>query len=215
MDRVAMNYYGTNITYGQMFRQIDYMAAALETMGVQIGEAVTVCMMNAPETVSLIFALNKIGAVANMVYGADSPEELQKHLVEANSTLVFTLDMFQDKFAAIADKAKIKRIVVTNLTESMSSLTRMGARLFKGLKPLPLPKDPRFCSWKQFFKTASKTSRTCHDGGAPAVITYTGGTTGGSKGVILSNTATLHNAWYHVVRYPELSRDNTWLQALP
>ena len=147
MDRVAMNYYGTNITYGEMFRQIDRMAGALEASGVQVGEVVTVCMVNAPETAFLLFALNKIGAVANMVYGADTPEELQKHLLDANSTLVFTLDMFQEKFAAIADSAKLKKIVVTNITESMSPLTRMGARVLKGMKPLPLPKDARFCGW--------------------------------------------------------------------
>ena len=215
MGRVAMNYYGTNITYGEMFRQIDRMAGALEASGVQVGEVVTVCMVNAPETAFLLFALNKIGAVANMVYGADTPEELQTHLLDANSTLVFTLDMFQEKFAAIADSAKLEKVVVTNITESMSPPTRMGARLLKGMKPLPLPKDTHFCGWKQFFENAPETSRTCHDGDAPAVITYTGGTTGGSKGVILSNVATFCMAWHLVQREPDLSRNNTWLQALP
>lgn len=214
-NRVAMNYYGSNITYAKMFEKIDYMASALETAGIQVGEAVTVCMLNAPETVCLLFALNKIGAVANMVYGVDPPEELQKHLLDANSRFVFTLDMFQEKFISIADNAKLKKIIVTNITESMSFFTKVGARLLKGMKPLPLPEDSRFCNWERFFKNTSGKSRTCHNGEAPAVITYTGGTTGGSKGVILSSIATYCMAWHLVQREPDLSRDNTWLQALP
>lgn len=215
MNHIAMKYYGTNITYRQMFRQINRMAGALEKSGIKVGEVVTVCMVNAPETAFLIFALNKIGAVANMVYGADTPQELLKHLTDANSTTVFTLDMFQDKFKEIADEAKLKRIIVTNITESMSVFNRIGARILKGMMPKPLPKDSRFCSWKQFFKNAPETSRTCHDGNEPAIITYTGGTTGGSKGVILSSIATFCMAWHLVQREPNLSRDNTWLQALP
>ena len=78
-------------------------------------EAVTVCMLNAPETVCLLFVLNKIDAVANMVYGVEPPEELQKHLLDANSRFVFTLDM--------------------------SFFTRVGAHLLKDMKPLPLPED--------------------------------------------------------------------------
>ena len=215
MNRIAMKYYGTNITYKKMFQQINCMAGVIEAIGVKAGEVVTVCMINAPETAFLLLALNKIGVVANMVSGADTLQELLKHLTDANSTIVFTLDMFQEKFEEIADEAKLKRIIVTNITESMSAFMRMGARMKKGMKPKPLPEDPRFYSWKQFFKNTSETSCTCHDGDAPAIITYTGGTTGGSKGVILSSVATFCMAWHLVQREPDLPRDKTWLQALP
>lgn len=80
LSRAAMNYYGSDTTYGQMFEQISRMAGTLEAEGVKEGDVVTVCMINAPETVCLLFALNKIGAVANMVYGASTPEELKKYI---------------------------------------------------------------------------------------------------------------------------------------
>lgn len=210
-----MNYYGSNITYGQMFEQISRMAGALETEGIQEGDVVTVCMINAPETVCLLFALNKIGAVANMVYGASSPEELKKYITDVKSSLVFTIDMFQEKFTQIVDEANIKKIVVTNLTQSMSFANRTGARLLKGMKPLPLPKDKRFCGWKQFFKNTGESTRTCHDADAPAVITYTGGTTGGSKGAILSSREVNATAQQYILSEGSIARDSVWVQVLP
>lgn len=215
LKRVAMNYYGVNTTYGQMFNLIDAMASVLEAKGITQGEVVTVCMLNAPETVCLIFALNKIGAVANMIYGADTPEEILHHLLNANSKFVFTLDMFQDKFLEIAEAANLQKVVVSNLLQSMSKSYRAGAQLIKHMKAQPLPKDARFVGWKQFFKKASGTSRTCHIPDAPAVITYTGGTTGGSKGVVLSNKAINSAAQQYIMSESNLRRTNTWMQILP
>ena len=77
LDRTALVYYGTKISYRQMFQEISYIAGSLEDNGVKEGAIVTVCMINSPETIYLIFALNKIGAVANMVYGSSTCEEIK------------------------------------------------------------------------------------------------------------------------------------------
>lgn len=152
MSRMAINYYGTNMTYGQLFKQIDAVASALEQVGVLAGDVVTVCMINSPETVSLLFALNKIGATANMVFGASPAEEIQMQVQESQSKIVFTLDTFQEKFLNIIDNTDIKTVVVCGMTQAMSLLMRIGARLFKGIKPLPIPKDKRFVPWSSFLK---------------------------------------------------------------
>ena len=215
LKRIAMNYYGTNITYGKMFEQIEMMASSLEAEGIKQGDVVTISMLNAPETVCLIFALNKIGAVANMIYGADTPEEIQHHLLNAHSTFVFTLDMFLNKFLSILDTANLKRIVVASPLQSMSKGYQISARLLKHMTVQAIPEDPRFCSWKQFFRKTHRKSRTCHLPDAPAVITYTGGTTGGSKGVVLSNKAINSAAQQYIVSENNLHRTSTWMQVLP
>lgn len=215
LDHVAMNYYGANITYGQMFKRVSCMASVLEEVGIKEGEAVTICTINGPETVCLLLAINKIGAVANMVYGSSTHEELKKHINDAKSSFAFTLDIFQEKFAKIAKEANLKQIIVTNLTQEMSILNRVGARLLKGMKILPLPKDPQFCGWKQFFGSAKNDSRTCHDANAPAVITYTGGTTGGAKGAVLSSKAVTSTAQQYILSERNLQSDSIWMQVLP
>ncbi len=59
LKRTALIYYGTKISYEQMFKQIPHIAGALENIGVKEGDVVTVAMINSPETILLMFALNK------------------------------------------------------------------------------------------------------------------------------------------------------------
>lgn len=215
LKRIALSYYGKNITYGHMFKQISLMAGKLESVGIKEGDVVTVAMINSPETIMLMFALNKIGAVANMVYGSSTAEELKKYMEDSKSTIVFTLDMFQDKFVEIAKEIHINTIVVANLTQSMSFVNRFGAQYIKGLKPKPLPNEPRFIDWNNFFSNSKESETIFHDANAPAIIVYTGGTTGGSKGAVLSNKAIISVAFQYVLQTPDLSRENTWVQILP
>jgi len=215
MARTAINYYGTNITYGQLFRQIDIAASALENIGVKAGDIVTICMINSPEAVSLLFALNKIGATANMVFGASPVEEIREQVQQTGSKVVFTVDAFQEKFLHINDDTSIETIVVCGMTQAMSVPMQIGAKLFKGMKQIPLPNDVRFLSWKHFLKKSNGISATVSNADAPAVITYTGGTTGGSKGVLLSNRAILAVAHQYILSEKSLKRESTWAQLLP
>lgn len=216
LNHVAINWYGSNITYGEMFKIIDHMAGVLENEGVKEGDTVTICMINAPETMFLILACNKIGAVANMVYGTSAPEELMNNITVTNSSLVFTVDMFQDKFLQIVNESHIKKVIVANLTQSMSWINRVGARLLKGIKPQKLPNHPLFISWAVFFADDKTLSfHTCHNPDAPAMITYTGGTTGGSKGVLLSNKAINSISQQYILSEGKLSKTSVWLHVLP
>ena len=215
LDRTALIYYGSKISYRQMFQEISYIAGTLENNGIKEGDIVTVCMINSPETIYLIFALNKIGAVANMVYGSSTREELKKYVLDVKSKIVFTLDLFQDKFAQIVSETGLERIVVAGSIDSMSLINQIGARLIKGIKPIPLPSDPRLTTWKKFFRNKKESKRTCHDADAPAVITYTGGTTGGSKGAMLSNKGIIAVAQQYVMCERGLRRESIWMQILP
>jgi long-chain acyl-CoA synthetase len=63
---IAILYLGRKITYGALFQKIDETAAAFAALGVQPGEIVTVALPSIPEALSTVYALNKLGAVANM-----------------------------------------------------------------------------------------------------------------------------------------------------
>ncbi len=215
MSRVAINYYGKSITYAEFFKRIDTIASALINIGVKEKEIVTVCMINSPETICLMFALNKVGATANMVYGVSTSQELKKYILDTKSKIVFTLDIFQEKFLQIAEGCHLQTIIVANSTQSMSAVNRFGARYFKKLKPIPLPINKCFVFWNDFIKKANGKSGTAHDPDAISIITYTGGTTGGSKGVALSNKAVIAVAEQYIMGEKELYRTSKWMQVLP
>ncbi len=215
LNRVALNYYGTNITYRALFKQIDKTSSALENIGVREGDIVTVCMINSPESIYLMFALNKIGAVANMVYISDQPATIKSHILSTNSKYVFTLDIFQSKILESIDGTQADRVIVAAMTGSMSFSNRMGARIIKKMKPIPILKDTRFVSWSDFASLGRSNTKTTHNANAVAFITYTGGTTGGSKGVRLSNKAVIAVSEGYIAGEKELYRDSKWIQVMP
>ena len=214
-DKTAINYYGTEITYGELFQSISKVAGALESIGIKKGDIVTVCMINSPEAIYLLFALNKIGAVANMIYGVSTEEEIAKYLEDSKSDIVFTLDIFQMKFENIIKHTKINKVIVSTSTQSMSADEKAAMEQAMGLPTMPLPDMSEFISWKSFMKGAKDTDTFCHDSEAPAIITYTGGTTGGSKGVVASNKGFISNIEQYKRMNIKLNRDEKWLLVLP
>lgn len=215
LDSIALNYYGCRITYCELFRRIDETATALSALGVKPGEVVSVCMINSPETIYLLYGLNKIGAVANMISGLSEAEEVIKYINDVHSSKLFILDIFQDKILKVIEFTSLQKVVVTNLTDSMGFTTRMGAIWLKGMKPRTLPKDVRFQTWNQFISHSCKIGNVIMRPVDAAVITYTGGTTGGSKGVELSNKSIISVAQQYIWCRTALQEGQTWLQVIP
>lgn len=214
LEKTALEYYGTKISYECMLKEISIIAGNLEKYGVKEGDVVTICMINSPETICLLFALNKIGAVANMVYGSSTVQELEKYILDVKSSFVFTLDIFQNKFIEIAKNVQIKKIVVTSLSRSMK---KEECEKISNINfgQMPLPCDSCFVTWEQFFSFDEESKYTCHNPEADAIITYTGGTTGGSKGVILQNKAVLAVVYQYILGEKELSSNSIWALTLP
>lgn len=214
LSRVAIDYYGKRITYKALFDYIDSVSDSLAKLGIKRGDIVSICMLNSPETIYLIYALNKIGAVANLISGLDSDKEIIEHIGNATSPILFTLDIFKTRILSIIDKTNLKHVIVSNLTQSMPALTRFAARSFKKMKPKPIPSDERFMSWEKFLSEKAVLPEQKGSPNDAAVICYTGGTTGGSKGVVLSNKSILAVAQQFIWRI-EYSRDSLWVEILP
>lgn len=215
LNRVALDYYGNKFTYKRLLEKIDKVAGALAAMGVKQGDIVSACLLNTPEAIFLIYALNKLGAVANLMYVTAEAKELCAHLNETHSNLFFIEDMLLDAAKQVVHNTLVEHVVVTNMTDSMSFPKRTGARLLKKLSPKPLPKDGRFIGWRAFMKMAGASPDTESGPEAPAAIVYSGGTTGGAKGVILTNRSIVAVAWQYVQGSTVLDRSQLWSQSMP
>ena len=214
LDSIAFEFYGNNITYRTLFNKIYSTAVSLSSLGVKKGDVVSVCMLNTPETIYLLYALNTIGAKANMLCPVSPIDELVHDINLCRTTYMFTLDIFQEKIASIIDKSKIQTVIVADLKASMSVFSKIGAALFKGKKRVPLINDSRFVSWDHFLSNR-KDFETSNNADDVAVILYTGGTTGGSKGVELTNYSIVATAWQYINGSSDIKREDTWAEVLP
>ncbi len=189
-DNVAYSYYGHKVTYKNFVRKIEKAARALKNYGVKEGDRVTICMPNTPEGITMVYAVNMVGAVCNMVHPLSSEKELEYYIKVANSKYVLVIDAVFDKIYRLRDTAQLERIIVVRPSDGLGFLKK---KLYTALhvKKVRLPSnDPRVVLWEDFIANSYFYQGNYHEdrsGADPAIIMYSGGTTGAPKAVLLSN----------------------------
>ncbi|MBQ3263609.1 acyl--CoA ligase [Candidatus Saccharibacteria bacterium] len=186
---IAISYYSTEITYKELIKKIDRTARALKAIGVNKGDRVTVCMPNTPEAVYMFYAINEVGAVANMIHPLSSEKEIEEYVNRADSKVMFCIDIAYPKVESIIKNTNLEHVVVISATRSMDLFLRAIYKLTKGRKN-HVKKSQTITTWDRFLYGASKFIGNPHvrvNANDPAVILYSGGTTGKPKGVVLTN----------------------------
>ncbi len=185
-DDIAIIYLGKKINYRELFWKIDQCASALIALGVREKDIVTIALPSIPEALYLVYALNMIGAVSNMVHPLAGEQELLNYLNEVESKVAFLFDgTYQIIKDAIRETAVERAVVIT-----------AGESLPLGLKQLYFLKNKRirfnttvFQDWKTFLRNGNATEapQVSKDAHTLALISHTGGTTGEPKGVMCSD----------------------------
>ncbi|MBQ3352898.1 acyl--CoA ligase [Candidatus Saccharibacteria bacterium] len=186
---VALEYFDNQITYKELIKKINKVAAALKAIGAEKGDRITICMPNTPEAIYMLYAINEIGAVANMVHPLSSEKEIEDYLVQSESKIMLCIDISYPKVEAIIKNTNVEQVVVVSPTRSMNFLVRVVYKLTKGRKN-HIKKSQHVTTWDQFLSKANKFIGNPHarvNSEDDAIIMYSGGTTGKPKGIILSN----------------------------
>ena len=189
-DNVAYVYYGHKVTYKNFVKKIEKAAKALKNYGVKEGDRVTICMPNTPEGITMVYAVNMVGAVCNMVHPLSSEKELEYYIKVAESKYVLVIDAVFDKIYRLRDTAQLERIIVVRPSDGLGFLKK---KLYNTLhvKKVKLPSnDSRVVLWEDFIANSYFYQGNYYEersGEDPAVIMYSGGTTGAPKAVLLSN----------------------------
>lgn len=191
-EHVALHFMGKKIKYKKLIQEVDNCARALLELGVTEKDSVTVCMPNTPHAVVMFYAINQVGALANIIHPLSAPKEIEFYLEYVESKYILIGNFSYPNLKKIQGNLDLRKIIVAKINDYLGKRKSMSFWAMEGHK---IPKirynqDDLLISWKKFKKLGYQSSRTveskkeCGDG---AVVLYTGGTTGVQKGVLLSN----------------------------
>ena len=188
---IAFDFMGRSVTYRRMVQEIEKCAKSLKTLGVRPGDRITIAMPNCPQAIYMFYAVNLVGGIANMIHPLSAEKEIEFYLNASESTTAITLDQFYNKFEHIRQNTHIINIIIASVKDELSRTIRAGYMLTEGRKIQKIPEDAPVIRWREFMEMSRycfyKNYRVERGFNDPAVILYSGGTTGTTKGIVLTN----------------------------
>ncbi len=218
LNCTVLNYFGNKMSYKSMLNKVDLCARALKSQGVRENDVVTICMANTPEAVIALYAVNKIGAVANMIHPLSAEEEIKYSLESTKSVFLITIDLSYAKVKNVIEGTDIYKAVIVSAADSMPKYMGVAYRLstlFKVDKP---KKTEKYMYWNTFMERGKKykekvlVHRKQDDN---CLILHSGGTTGTPKNILLTNGNVNSIMEQAKIIFPNITTGDKFLSVLP
>ncbi len=189
-QNTALSFMGKKTSFFALAEKIDLCARAFVAAGIKEGDRVCLCMPNVPQTVFALYGLNRIGAIATMIHPLSAEGEIAFYLNEAKCDVVLTLDQFYGKFVNVQKSVSIRKLIISSVADALSFVMSVGYKLTQGRKIPKVPQEENVLLWNDFLQAGKEyvgeyiVEKEKDD---PAVILFSGGTTGVTKGILLTN----------------------------
>ncbi len=219
-SNTATIFYGARRTYSEISARVDAFAAALKDRGISQGDRVALMLPTCPQFVIGYFATLKLGAIAVPTNPLYVERELEHQFNDSGAKAVVCLDLMLERIKNVWKKTQLQHVIVTSLSDEMPLIARVvfKRRLRKqGVRP-PAENPEGVLRFNDLLKTApAETVADAAHHEDVAMLQYTGGTTGVSKGVMLTHKNMVANVEQNIVwRAPDIEPGkNTILCVLP
>lgn len=193
-NNIAINYFDNKISYKKLNENIEKLANALVSNGVKKGDIVSVCTVGTPEFVYLLFALNKIGAIPSMIYPTATEKEIEESIKRTDSKTLFVIEDMEvcKKIKKATKNIDIQTIVIppTNSILAPLNLAVEVKNFFNkhSVKNEVLKNQKNVINYNKYIKNQKiKSERVSYEENRVAILHPTGGSTGPSKEVMITN----------------------------
>jgi len=189
-DFTALSFMGRKIPYRLLSEEVDRTARAFYGLGIRPGMRVLVCLPNVPQAIYCLYGLNRIGATPAMVHPLSAVGEIIHYMDEASCDYAVTLDQFYAKFLDVKKQRPIKQLIIARVSEELSFPLSLGQKLLTERKFPKVVEDGSVLLWKHFIALGENVRGTYaveKDPLKEAVVLFSGGTTGVTKGIMLSD----------------------------
>lgn len=218
MNAIALNYFGKTTTYAKFLEEVDTCARALKSQGIREGDVITLCMANTPEAIISFYAINKIGAISNIIHPLSASEEIKRSVIATNSICMIAINMSYEKIKEVIEDTKVYKLIIVSASDSMPTILGIGYYLTQGRKINVPKRNEENLYWKDFMAKGNRYTgrvliKTTKD--QPAVILHSGGTTGTPKNIILTNGNINTVACQAPIIFPRIGLGDKLLAILP
>ncbi|WP_035241337.1 long-chain-fatty-acid--CoA ligase [Desulfobacter vibrioformis] len=218
-DNPALIFQGYTLTFTQLNDMVCRFAAALKGFDIKKGDKVAILLPNVIPCVVAYYATLKIGGIVVFNNPLYADRELEHQFTDSGATFLITLDLLADRMVKLREKTDITTIVYTSIGDYLPFVKRLLFPLVAKKKGLAKDVAPAPNLYKFKDIIAQYAPDTCQENVSMddvAMYQYTGGTTGISKGVMLTHKNISYQVQQLEAWFPALEKDKeTILGALP
>jgi long-chain acyl-CoA synthetase len=189
-DNMALNFMGYRITFKQLNEMVGRMVAALKSFGVKKGDKVALVLPNMIPTVVAQYAVLKLGAIVVMNNPLYSDREIKHQVNDSKSKVLITLDLLGNRMVDLMPQTGLNQVIYTSIGDYLPFPKNILFPLVAKKKKLAadVKVAENVYKWKDILKKFEPDYETVElRADDPCYYQYTGGTTGKSKGAILTH----------------------------
>ena len=217
-NNVAIKYMGKTINYKSLLKKINICAKGFYSLGIKQGDIVTIMLPNVPEALISLYALNKLGAIANMTHPLSAEEEIKQTIESTKSKYLIIYDARYEKIKSFIKKSKVKKVIFVSPGDSLNIIKSIVYDISQISKFKHHPIDKMFINWTSFMiKSSLKKDFVPKKYGkdTPAVIIHSGGTSGTPKNVVIQNRCFIYAAKGEEIDLINLNQGDSALAIMP